>query len=336
MLKWGNIVVAVMWVILAILCLQIIVGFPLAAASNVPSQIEIALSNCPDKCGNITIPYPFGIGDKCHYNNPIDGIYFKLTCDNSTEPPTLINDANLEVVSITLEGEFRVLHYVSFSCYDKDGEVHFVSKIDLLRRFTISPTQNSLVAIGCDTYAWFGGTGITNATLFNSGCMTLCNKAQKDLLGNKCSGIGCCMGFIPDSVNNISIEAKSYHNHQNVLDFNPCSVAFLVANDAMPSSLGDFLTHNATYFKNLRLPVAHHWTVGTKDCEAAKSSGEFICKRNSACRNLSYQRGYHCQCNPGFQGNPYLHDCQGNSFFLVLISLHIFSNGTHNFTERVH
>ncbi|XP_021860582.2 uncharacterized protein [Spinacia oleracea] len=155
--------------------------------------------------------------------------------------------------------------------------------------------------------------------------MTLCNKAQKDLLGNKCSGIGCCMGFIPDSVNNISIEAKSYHNHQNVLDFNPCSVAFLVANDAMPSSLGDFLTHNATYFKNLRLPVAHHWTVGTKDCEAAKSSGEFICKRNSACRNLSYQRGYHCQCNPGFQGNPYLHDCQ---------DIDECTQGNHNFCKE--
>ncbi|KAL2941650.1 Wall-associated receptor kinase 2 [Bienertia sinuspersici] len=196
----------------------------------------IALPNCPEKCGDITVPYPFGIGDECHYGNPIDDVHYNFTCDTTRDPPALLFGPEIEVANISLaNGELRAVHYVSYSCFDKGmSEANFILTV-ALERLTISSTQNSLVAIGCDTYGWFSGTGTTNGTVFNAGCMTVCNYAQKDLLHKKCSGIGCCLGFIPDGVNEISIEAKSYNDHLNVSNFNPCSVAFMVANDAMPA-----------------------------------------------------------------------------------------------------
>ncbi|CAO2837540.1 unnamed protein product [Amaranthus hypochondriacus] len=302
-------IVVVLYTILSVLVFIFIKG----SGTSAHSEIPIALPNCPDKCGNITIPYPFGIGHNCYYNPPIGSVaYYSFICDNTTNPPTLLfHDTNLQVVDVSLNGKMLMNHYVSYSCFDENKyEEKYILSISLLGRITISSTENSLVAIGCDTYAWFGGTGISNGTRFNSGCMTVCNSAQRGLLVDECSGIGCCLGFIPDSVNNISIEAKSFKNHSNMLDFNPCSVAFMVAKDAMPSSLGDFLGLNASHFKNLQLPVVHYWSIGTKDCATAKSLGEHLCKGNTSCLDLPYQTGYRCLCNPGFQGNPYLYDCQ--------------------------
>ncbi|KMT14779.1 hypothetical protein BVRB_4g075440 [Beta vulgaris subsp. vulgaris] len=297
---------------LEILALLSLIGSSISSPSSDVrgSQFDIALPHCSDKCGNITVPYPFGTGDGCHYGNSSEGIHYNLTCDHTTDPPSIkFGPDAVDVVSVNLDGELLANHYASYSCFEEHNETSFVMSI-ALGRLTIAPTRNSLVAIGCDTFAWFSGTGITNGTLFNSGCMTVCNYAQKDLLRDKCSGIGCCLGFIPEGVNNISIEAKSFDDHLNVSDFNPCSVAFMVANDAMPHSFGDLLTQDANFFRNLKLPVIHHWSIGTEDCETAKSSGEYICKANSECIELPFQRGYRCKCNLGFQGNPYLHDCQ--------------------------
>uniref|UniRef100_A0A803NEW9 Protein kinase domain-containing protein n=1 Tax=Chenopodium quinoa TaxID=63459 RepID=A0A803NEW9_CHEQI len=67
-----------------------------ATASAISSQT--ALPNCPEKCGNITVPYPFGIGDKCHYSPPVDGYLYNLTCDESTNPPRLIYVRGIEIL----------------------------------------------------------------------------------------------------------------------------------------------------------------------------------------------------------------------------------------------
>uniref|UniRef100_A0A803MVU8 Uncharacterized protein n=1 Tax=Chenopodium quinoa TaxID=63459 RepID=A0A803MVU8_CHEQI len=45
---------------------------------------KIALPGCPDKCGNVTIPYPFRVGDKCHCHHPQDGNDGVITKDVET------------------------------------------------------------------------------------------------------------------------------------------------------------------------------------------------------------------------------------------------------------
>ncbi|GAB4825552.1 hypothetical protein Ancab_008426 [Ancistrocladus abbreviatus] len=55
---------------------------------------------------------------------------------------------NLEALSITLDGQIRILHYVA---YDQSGKsiAHNASWLRLAN-FTISSSHNKLLAIGCD------------------------------------------------------------------------------------------------------------------------------------------------------------------------------------------
>ncbi|KAL2920876.1 Wall-associated receptor kinase 5 [Bienertia sinuspersici] len=299
---------------MAILCL----GFQGVGAQVGPTS-QIALPNCPEKCGDVTIPYPFGIGDKCHYNHPQDGSFFDINCNASNIPKYGV----MVVEKITVDGEIRVQNDISYVCYQDNGTRHTTISHTWrtsITRFAISTTENMIGAIGCDTYAVFSGTRMdSSSSEFLTGCVTGCKK-QSDV-GTSCSGVGCCEVSMPKGVTNISVNASSMNQHKDVKLFNPCSIAFVVAKDqgqsdqSLPFPIQSIITKDATYFSdqnNLLKPVVYHWSVGTKKCEEAKLDKEYyLCKGNSVCLDLPEQWGYRCECQQGFRGNPYLHDCQG-------------------------
>uniref|UniRef100_A0A0D9XH91 Protein kinase domain-containing protein n=1 Tax=Leersia perrieri TaxID=77586 RepID=A0A0D9XH91_9ORYZ len=73
----------------------------------------IALPGCPESCGGIQVPYPFGIGDKCSYNG------FNLTCDDAHQMPKLFmakENGVVEVLNISLlDGTNSMLNNLSNS-----------------------------------------------------------------------------------------------------------------------------------------------------------------------------------------------------------------------------
>ncbi|KAI3938718.1 hypothetical protein MKW92_047725, partial [Papaver armeniacum] len=92
----------------------------LSSLSAESSTIEQAKPGCQSKCGNITIPYPFGLTG-CSYDEDDAGKLYYIRCNTTYDPPKpFIGLANydLEILSIT-ETEFRVKNpVIARTCYD--------------------------------------------------------------------------------------------------------------------------------------------------------------------------------------------------------------------------
>ncbi|KAB2601557.1 wall-associated receptor kinase 3-like [Pyrus ussuriensis x Pyrus communis] len=271
---------------------------PTTAQSLLPPQR--ALPRCLDHCGNLRIPYPFGIGDGC-YLRP----QFNITCNYSTQPPTaFLSASNIAITNISLyDGELQILQFTCSDCYDAQGNStrSNIPELWVSPPYTISETKNVFVAVGCDTYAFF--IGYRGEEEYTTGCMSKC-----DNLGNAidqrdtCSGVGCCQTKIPSGLKNRTVTLGSFNNYIYVRDSHRCSYAFLVQE-------GEF-NFNSTSVRELndttQRPAIIDWVIGNESCDiAAKNESTFACKANSYCHYRS-SGGYICRCQSGYGGNPYL------------------------------
>lgn len=89
----------------------------IATASSSELAWPIAKPNCETHCGNISIPYPFGIGPNkdCYFDE-----WFEIECaanNSSTSPPKPFlrhTQPKLEVLNISMEGTLLVNNPVTF------------------------------------------------------------------------------------------------------------------------------------------------------------------------------------------------------------------------------
>ncbi|KAJ0790726.1 putative wall-associated receptor kinase, galacturonan-binding domain-containing protein [Helianthus annuus] len=103
-----------------------------------------SLPRCSDKCGNITIPYPFGIEEDCYLD-----IFYRVNCTTLS-----LYGSPFTLVDISLDGFLRgVLPTLAYSCYNS---THKLSGSDLriwTSKFYISSKMNLLTTVGCDARA---------------------------------------------------------------------------------------------------------------------------------------------------------------------------------------
>ncbi|XP_021283924.1 putative wall-associated receptor kinase-like 16 isoform X2 [Herrania umbratica] len=268
----------------------------LVASTAVPVTAQ-ARSGCPDHCGNVSVPFPFGIGEGCYFNAS-----FEITCNQSAVPvQTFYGDVAVE--SISLNGEIRLFSVIAHHCYKKSDQSVLHNKPWFrLGQFTISDTQNKFMAIGCDTVALI--QGYRGNDRYTTGCiLSLCESLR--VVDDSCSGVGCCQIPIPKGLENITFTLGSYINRTDVTEFNNCSYAFVVENE---------FTFSRKYLQGFqgetKLPMVVDWAVGDESCElAAQNKSTFLCKGNSTCDGSYNARGYRCKCEDGYQGNPYLDGC---------------------------
>jgi hypothetical protein len=261
------------------------------AAAGVAAQL--ARPNCSDQCGDVEIPFPFGITDGCYLND-----YFALTCNQSSGE---VLSGNVIITNISIQGQLDILMYVAYQCLNKTGFHSWLR----FPTFTISNTKNVFVAVGCDTYVYF--YGFQNNDPFSMGCMSICQNIS-NVPNHSCSGIGCCQVDIPPGLKNFTLEAYSFKNHTGISSFNPCSYAFVVKQDHFNFST-DYLY---TLKDNKTLPMVLDWAIGNETCEFAQSKSDYVCGGNSTCYDPDNGYGYRCKCKDGYNGNPYLQlGCQG-------------------------
>ncbi|XP_060169756.1 wall-associated receptor kinase 2-like [Lycium barbarum] len=300
----------VMMVILDLITLMVIICSSLSFGAMLP---RIAKPNCNGSCGNISIPFPFGMTQDCSLRR-----HFLVTCNYSFQPPKLfLGKTNIEITSISLTGQLKVLQFISRDCYhDGIRANRNTPRITLPSMLTVNSTANKFIAVGCDTYAIVRGNYRKyrkyNSSIRHSyvtGCMSMCNGIEDVANGDECSGVGCCQTSIPKGAWNVTVALSSYNNYTRVTGSpsNSCSYAFVVEEAAFSFS--------KNYLSSLqnkeKLPLVLDWAIGRETCEMAKkNSTAYACKsHNSDCHDNS--NGYRCSCMQGYDGDPYLEDgCQ--------------------------
>ncbi|GMY06625.1 wall-associated receptor kinase 2-like [Fagus crenata] len=267
------------------------------------AAFPLALPNCTDRCGDIRIPYPFGLTEGCYLKDTGD---FFINCTNNSAGQPQPRKSNVVITNISIQGQIDIMMYNSLDCYDESGTPLRNNTPSLSApSFTVSDTQNKFVAVGCDTYAYLNG--LKNDEPFSIGCLSVC-KNMTNVVDGSCDGIGCCQMEIPEGLKQINFKAYSFNKHKDVWGFNPCSFAFIIREDKF-NFASDYLS---SLENNKTLPMVLDWAIGTETCEdAAKNKSAYVCGGNSTCYNPINGSGYRCNCTDGYQGNPYLKDgCQ--------------------------
>ncbi|MED6223819.1 hypothetical protein PIB30_077858 [Stylosanthes scabra] len=270
--------------------------------------------HCLNKCGNVSIPFPFGTTQDCSLDTN-----FLVNCTNNVPhlplPLTdIIRENNfLPLLSISLhDDELRVLSPVATDCYTVDNN-NETDQTLLSGNFSISLSRNMFITVGCKTLGVLAGyeSYSDEDRPYPVTCFSYCDELQ-DAINGSCTGTGCCRNIIPRPTQGWSpmIEfwfENSYFNNSQVASFSPCGYVFLVEEGGY-----EFKTTHLKKLENTEFPVVLDWSVGDQTCaEAMKDSSRFACKaENSTCHDSEKRPGYVCKCPSGFEGNPYLlHGC---------------------------
>nr|XP_017224752.1 PREDICTED: wall-associated receptor kinase 2-like [Daucus carota subsp. sativus] len=265
----------------------------------------IAKPGCQSKCGNLTVPYPFGIGvgSGCSIDS---STWFDVNCNTSFSPPkAFIGSGNVQIHEI-LNSQMRVSNVMATKCYSSTGDLTtdkpaYTNLLDSPYTFS---ELNTFSVVGCDDVALIIGSDQRN---YSGGCITVCSKAE-DVLDYGCSGIGCCQTVIPKGLKYYYTSLSTLRNHTEVWSFDPCSYAFLGEKESFKfrgaSDFSDPTFINRT-MDSVRIVL--DWVIGNQTCDQARNSDAYACQSNTFCTTSdSGFGGYSCSCLEGYEGNPYL------------------------------
>ncbi|KAM3399801.1 hypothetical protein ACQJBY_004949 [Aegilops geniculata] len=282
----------------------ILLGTQHASGAVVPS------SNCRRRCGDIEIPYPFGIDPNIPNCSLAD--VFDLSCeviDGALKPKPF--KAIFEVLDISLtHSTARVLNYIEAFCYNNSTKsmehlgYHESQNGGPSSVYRLSDVKNRFTVIGCNALGImsdFAGTGYQGMGVAT--CRNL-----SDLVDGSCAGMGCSQTMIPKRMYYYDTNFSSSVNTSRIWEFNRCSYAVLMEAAAFnfsTSYVGN-TTFNDTY--RGRVPMVVDWAVrDAKSCEDARRNTTYAClSSNSVCVDSVNDYGYMCNCSQGYKGNAYL------------------------------
>ncbi|KAL5985061.1 hypothetical protein ACLOJK_038898 [Asimina triloba] len=253
------------------------------------------LMDCPDKCGDVDIHYPFGIGEGCYLPG------FEVICDQGT---LYLPGSNIQLLDI-LEGQVRVnsTKFIGKFCAAGRGgeDVSVGIQLDADSPFTFSASSNSFIAVGCNAAGM-----VTDNRMTLSQCVSKCFPGKKKDDGH-CTGHGCCQTSIPAVKDTVYLSIGRISSNWSLLSVAECSYGFIVEDGGYSFNV----SHLKKFDEVADIAMRLDWVVGGSSCEVAAQKGGYACRERSVCVNGNRGSGYLCKCCGGFQGNPYLNGSRG-------------------------
>nr|CAD1843877.1 unnamed protein product [Ananas comosus var. bracteatus] len=225
------------------------------------TSASVALPGCRQRCGDVEIPYPFGIGRACS----MEGFTLNCTCSNGTYRPFA---NNVEFLSISLSsGLARIANNVSSQCYNAtNGNVTYDDWwMDLTATpYLFSSTLNKLTTIGCRTLAYLIEQGELEQRLMHR---------HRVLPDRHSEGIEYSRVYFSEDFNS----SETYN-------FSQCGYAALVEESAFEFRTS-YITTGELYGGSL--PLVLDWAVRNQTCrEAQQNMASYACvSEHSTCVN---------------------------------------------------
>ena len=263
--------------IISLLCLK--------QASAVPS---LAKKGCTDRCGDVSIPYPFGIGKDCYFSD-----HFSIHCNHSSTPskPFLNHTKlNLELLDVSLDYKTVMVNNSITPLCENNGTWRSPNVGGSPFRF--SSVHNMFMVVGCDTNAVLIAADPEEIL---AGCTSNCNSGITRKR-RRCYGIQCCQTTIP--YDNQSTHLGMYGVNYTKTS-GDCAYAFLGSREWYATNRSD----PAASADSGYAPVVMFWEMETTSLGMCYT------------QNLDWQSGKTieiCSCEHRYEGNPYLpNGCQG-------------------------
>ncbi|CAK7345814.1 unnamed protein product [Dovyalis caffra] len=290
---------AVQFVFLIILLLAPLDAL-LAAAQS------MAKPNCQAQCGNVDIPYPFGMEAGCYLNER-----FRIHCDAKNTPSLSINAINLDVLRISVdEGTIQVNFPIFYSrnCRGKESNP-MIANLEG-SPFVYSEKGNRFVVVGCNNIAL-----LTQNDSIYGGCMSICDdKSSSSALNHaSCNGINCCQMKIPSHLKSVNAVFKDLDDVRG-RGRDQCKHAYLVDkkwfSDRLNSSLE--IPYSVTVMDYV--PVVLDWMIDYWIFDSLQRNGSLPNNETYYCRTYKSENipsndqksMIKCSCSGGYHGNPYL------------------------------
>nr|XP_043635030.1 wall-associated receptor kinase-like 6 [Erigeron canadensis] len=259
-----------------------------------------AKKGCRDKCGNVRIPYPFGIGPKCALNE-----WYVVDCNSSTPYLHALN-YRFEIVSVSLINQkitVKTPKPIFSNCQNPVTNITQMDTIDLGGSpFWLSPLHNTFVFEGCGN-AVLTDNGSTELT----GCSTACliNRTLSDRNSN-CFGINCCQTAIPRYL-------KSYNFSLNELEEQggdrACGSAFVMDTSLYTNQSRSSISSSLE--GETFVPISLLWTLSQNDYDRVTCSfyrQYFIVLLGNGTSLDTWK----CHLHDSYEGNPYLEEATMN------------------------
>ncbi|KAL4614348.1 hypothetical protein ACB092_07G047900 [Castanea dentata] len=294
------------------------ITFLLLLTYGLAEAAPMAKPNCSDRCGSVSIPYPFGIGGSCYMEK-----WFEVVCNATAGSlaKAFLTSIDVELLEIKI-GDWTGID--SYSPYEP-GIVRVnmpnISSYCMGQRsggvnmrgspFYFSSYRNIFISIGCDNMAVMTG----NDPMVLVRCKSVCS--SKNTTGNnKCSGINCCQTTVPYGIQVLDVKFERINANNDARD--KCNYAFLAEQNWFTN-----ITDPSYEVQNWdKVPVVLEWTVS--NFTAAIDSQE-LPRRNADSYYTNYGANYY-YCRDGYKGNPYLsagcqdiNECEDNKLNKCLI-----------------
>lgn len=289
---------------------------------------------CRESCGEVSVPYPFGIGVGCFREG------FGLTCDDTQQPPKLLllGRDGVEVLGISLpDGTVRINSNVLFSnsgSHSPEFNGTWTWSLPHPRAsgpFVVSIKYNWFVAFGCNILAQLIPVGSEKNTSFCV-AMCMCVDNMNDDGISACSGIGTCQTNIQGLATLYSISTKVLSVQgltPTVQLLGTTHAAAFIVDKAWYNIYGADMPRNITslYWPQSVPAVLEWWLDRIRDEDKeilpffpAGEGPSRLCLCNNSFIYYSDENYYQrrCNCSQGYEGNPYIRDgCQGTYCFHV-------------------